>query len=281
MATINDVNQFQSIHSRLSTNGPARIIPAPAPPRENCTDRWPMPLEVREHIVQTALGLTGLVMTPDGKVERLPGPLPPPRIRTSAMRILASLDRISLQQNKVELLERKMNTSKPVEPKWPEGVDREVVRAAVRQAIDEHDAEREAALKTPGSPEAIAWEKKKSDLRRAAEAKKFRQRWPISPEVRGQIIATALCLCGFAVDGDGAITPLERDADTPGPNLRTVLAALRVLVAYDRLSLEERQVDLRIQALKDSQKDRGSGLCPIFAAKLDELIESNFGQPRT
>jgi hypothetical protein len=62
--------------------------------------------------------------------------------------------------------------------------------------------------------------------------------------------------------------------DTPKPRPRIVLAALRVLAAYDRLWIDERRVELRVKPAET----RGPGapdIDPDTAAKVHELIEND------
>src|SRR5947209_4658617 len=55
----------------------------------------------------------------------------------------------------------------------------------------------------------------------------LRDRWPIPPEVRERILNKAIDLC------------------TSNRSARTVLAAMRVIIAFDRNSLEQRKIEAK------------------------------------
>ena len=72
------------------------------------------------------------------------------------------------------------------------------------------------------------------------EAEMMAQRWPISLEMRAQIIKSALALAGLEMTGPDTVRPIAG----PKPPRRIRLAAMRILAGYDRLSIQERKVDL-------------------------------------
>jgi hypothetical protein len=231
---------------------------------EALAQRWPMPLDARAQLIKKALGLCGLEMTGEGQLNSIPGALPPtPRVRLGAMRVMASFDRLSIQQRKLDLLEN---------PSGEEPVGSQVERPPIPPELADKILDIIDAGPPPPEPTVVqpvdSW-KKKADLELARRA--LRQRWPISMAVRGQIIVAALFLCGFAVTTDGQIVPIEPTDDAPPPKPRIVLAALRVLAALDRLSIEERRVELRAKLPKNRRPDRPQ-LHPDVAAKIYELI---------
>jgi hypothetical protein len=233
---------------------------------EALAQRWPMSPEVRSQVIKTALGLCGLEMSGEGQVKPAQGATPPKeRIRLGAMRVMASFDRLSIQQRKLELLEN---------PSGEEPVRKVDDMFEVSPELADKILEIVESAPPPPEPTVVqpvdSW-KKKADLELARRA--LRQRWPISMAVRGQIIVAALSLCGFAVRSDGQVEPIAPIDDTPPPppKPRIVLAALRVLAALDRLSIEERRVELRAKLPKNSRPDRPQ-LHPDVAAKIYELI---------
>ena len=236
---------------------------------EALAQRWPMSLDVRSLVIKTALGLCGLKVTEDGAVKPIEGELPKPRIRLGAMRVLASYDRLSLQQRKADLVENPTD-EEPVRPLIePYDMSPEVATEILKLIPN---APPDAAAPKPTVIEPNGKWRKRADLELARRA--FRQRWQLSMAVRGQIIVSALCLCGFAVKTDGQIEPITPTDDAPPPKHRIVLAALRVLAAYDRLSIEERRIELRVKPSQSNRANRPD-VDPEIAAKIYELIESD------
>jgi hypothetical protein len=72
------------------------------------------------------------------------------------------------------------------------------------------------------------------------QAEMMDQRWPMSLEMRAQIIKMALALAGLEQTGTDTVRPIEG----PKPKPRIRLAAMRILAGYDRLSIQERKIDL-------------------------------------
>jgi hypothetical protein len=242
---------------------------------EALAQRWPMSLNVRGVIIETALNLCGLKVTSEGAVKKIEDvPLPKPRIRLGAMRVIASYDRLSLQQRKADLVENPTD-EEPVHPLVePAEMSPEVATEIL--TLLENAPPAPAPARAPGPKAAVMepngkW-RKRSDLELARRA--FRQRWPLSMAMRGQIIVSALSLCGYAVTCEGQVEPITPSDDVPTPKHRIVLAALRVLAAYDRLSIEERRIELRIKPSKTKRANRPD-IDPDTAAKIYELIESD------
>jgi hypothetical protein len=266
---------------------------------EMLAQRWPMSLDVRSQIIKTALELAGFEMIEPDKYRPIEGPArQKPRIRLAAMRIIASYDRLSIQERKMDLLENP--SGEPADEAdddnyevSPEVAEQALVllnsatfgsryRPPARAAAPAPAPEpvpvpaREQLLREP-----IAWEKRTNMV---LAAKAIRQRWPMSREVRGQIILAALGLCGCTVTPQGQVVPLPATDETldpegksepkPRPKPRTVLAALRVLAAYDRLSLEDRKVELSVRPAEPS-KVFSSPIEPDIAAKIHELYEAD------
>jgi hypothetical protein len=234
---------------------------------EALAQRWPLPADARAQLIKKALGLCGLEMTGEGQVQTIPGKLPPtPRVRLGAMRALASFDRLSIQHRKLDLLEN---------PSGEEPVRSKVEPFPVTPELASKVLEILDSAPPPPVPTVVqpvdSW-KKKADLELAHRA--IRQRWPISMAVRGQIIVAAFVLCGLAVTTEGQIVEIEPTDDTPPPKPRIVLAALRVLAALDRLSIEERRVELRVKPPKNRRPDPPE-MHPETKAKLYELIFKN------
>jgi hypothetical protein len=239
---------------------------------EALAQRWPMSLDVRGLVIKTALSLCGLEVTSDGAVKKIEGvPLPKPRVRLGAMRVLASYDRLSLQQRKADLLAR-LGEEEPVRPVVePRKVSPEVATEALLLLVNAPGAPRFGAPKSGMIQPDGRW-RRKADLDIARRA--FRQRWPISMAIRGQIIVSALSLCGYAVTCEGEVNPIPPSDEVPPTKARIVLAALRVLAAYDRLSIEEQRVELRVKPSKFKRAHRPD-IDPETAAKFHELIESD------
>src|ERR1700730_2322145 len=82
---------------------------------------------------------------------------------------------------------------------------------------------------------------REEQVRRDLEARVLNQRWPISRNLRSSGISVALRLCGLRITDDGQV---QKTAETPEPP-RVQLAALRLLASYDKLSIDQRKLDLR------------------------------------
>ena len=76
-----------------------------APPQAEEDDpRWPITKLIREAILLTALDLCGLKATPEGTFEPSGQKPAKPRIVLGALRVLASLDLLAIQQKRVKYL---------------------------------------------------------------------------------------------------------------------------------------------------------------------------------
>ena len=232
--------------------------------------RWPLSSEVRSALVESALELAGLKSSASGTAVPLEAkPKLTPRIRLAAMRLIASFDRLSIQERKLDLLENPSGEK----PKPPYVETREVsseVATECQSLLAESDAILRAQ-RAAGIP-VIPW-KRTTDRELASEL--LRQRWPISKAIRSQIIVEVLSLCGFAVTPLGKVESTTLTDDMPRPSPRTVLAAMRILAAFDRLSLEERWVELRFKRAESPDDDFYPNVVPEIAVRIHELIEND------
>ena len=231
---------------------------------EAMAQRWPISLQMRSQIIKTALELAGLEMTGPNTVRPIEGAARPKlRIRLAAMRILASYDRLSLQERKVDLLEHPSG-EKPV----PKVEDTREMSAAVAEEclVLLYAAKTRPAPEPP--PPVVAKPKP------VPAPKVIRQRWPIAPAVRGQIITEAFSLCGFAVTPGGQVEPIAPTDEAPQQNPRIVLAALRILASYDRISIEERRVELRFKPAEPEEVFE-SWIDPETEARIHELMDAD------
>jgi hypothetical protein len=188
------------------------------------------------------------------------------------MRVIASYDRLSLQQRKADLVENPTD-EEPVHPLVePAEMSPEVATEILTLLANAPPAPAAAPAAKAAVMQPNGKWRKRSDLELARRA--FRQRWPLSMAMRGQIIVSALSLCGYAVTCEGQVEPIMPGDDVPSPKHRIVLAALRVLAAYDRLSIEERRIELRVKPSKTKRANRPN-VDPETAAKIYELIESD------
>jgi hypothetical protein len=78
--------------------------PITPPEAEEDDPRWPITKLVREAILLTALDLCGLKATPEGTVEPSGRRPARPRIALRAMRVVATLDLLAIQQKRVKYL---------------------------------------------------------------------------------------------------------------------------------------------------------------------------------
>jgi hypothetical protein len=227
---------------------------------EMMDQRWPMSLEMRTQIIKSALELAGLERTGD-TVRPIHGPKPAPRIRLAAMRLLASYDRLSIQERKIDLLEN------------PSGE-----RPAPKDDDPPHEVSDEVAEKcltllnqATFRPQAEPPQPPKPKPKPVIPPRPIRQRWPLSQVIREQLIREAFGLCGFTVTPQGQLEPIPSMEGTPRRGSRIVLAALRILASFDRLSLEERRVELRFVPPQPYE----SGDDPETMAKVHALFEAD------
>jgi hypothetical protein len=227
---------------------------------EMMDQRWPMSLEMRAHLINMALALAGLERTGPDIVQPIKGPKPSPRIRLAAMRIVASFERLSIQERKIDLLENPTG-ERPV-PK--EEDDYEMSPEVAEKCLTLLNQETFRPKQEPPQPP-------KPKPKPVIPPRPIRQRWPISQAIRQQLIREAFALCGFMVTSQGQLEPIPSMGGSPRRGSRIVLAALRILASFDRLSLEERRVELRFQP----PEPVGSGGDPETMAKIHALCEAD------
>src|SRR5947209_4741916 len=144
---------------------------------EALDQRYPIPLHVRALIVEKTLEYAGLQKSNDGDL--MPSAAPrkhSARTRLSAMRLLASFDRLSLQHRKLDLLEYPMG-EKP-EPE-PEPEDEDTSDAADRAA--DEALERFVAYEAAQRAANPAWKPASSSVKKPEPdrvAREIHQRWP-------------------------------------------------------------------------------------------------------
>ena len=237
--------------------------------KELATDLWSMSVNVRTAIVKTALNLCGLELTGAETITPIEGsPKPKPRDRLAAMRILASCDRVSIEHRKNDLLECRLAAASNEEPEEPEMRDLSPeVASECLLLLSEAREKMPASAFPPAPPITFPWRNK----RRRRIARRSSQRWPLCKVVRDQVITSALLLCGLKVTPAGDVEPAE---DAPTPRRRTILAALRVLVEFDRLSVEDRKVELKLKQF-EAPEPKGPQIDPEVLAKVDALIEED------
>ena len=240
------------------------------PDKELATDLWSMSVNVRTAIVKTALNLCGLELTGAETIKPIEGsPKPKPRDRLAAMRILASCDRVSIEHRKNDLLECRRAAASNEEPEEPEmrELSPEVASECLLLLSEAHQKMPASAF-PPAPPITFPWRRKP---RRVRITRRCSQRWPLCKVVRDRVITSALLLCGLKVTPTGEVEPAE---DAPTPRRRTILAALRVLVEFDRLSVEDRKVELKLKQF-EAPEPKGPQIDPEVLAKIHALIEED------
>jgi hypothetical protein len=229
---------------------------------EMMDQRWPMSLEMRAQIIKMALALAGLEQTGTDTVRPIKGPKPKPRIRLAAMRLLASYDRLSIQERKIDLLENPSGERPvPKDDDPPREISGEVAEKCLvllNQATFRPQAEPPQPPKPKPKP--------------VIPPRPIRQRWPLTQAIREQLIREAFALCGFRVTPWGGVEPIVAPEGTPKRSSKIVLAALRILAAFDRLALEERRVELRFQPPEPREV---CSIDPEVAAKIHALFEAD------
>jgi hypothetical protein len=234
--------------------------------------RWAIPLALRGPIIKVALGLCGIETDHEGHVKRTnEDPPPKPREKLAAMRVLATYDKISIDERKLELTEKAagIGCDRPnVEmPKISPDVATECLMLLI-------DAPPRPKPKPAPPPENQA------ELEMAAGL--LNARWPLSVDVRGAIIETAANLCGLAITDEATIELIPVTDETPAPKPRFKLGALRVLARFDRLSLEHRRGRLLAVRLRRKQRPEPvrPDIDPETAAKFMALIEEDLRRQR-
>jgi hypothetical protein len=245
-------------------------------------DRWPITPQSRAQLVKMALHFCGIDVTGEGTIVAMTptdgSPKADRRTMLSAMRVMASFDRLSIEQQKLDLIASKQEARIAALPQpdppplAPELADK--VLKLIEDMTNERNELRAQGLLPPLVPSQEEWTKT-PDL--PLGSKTLQPRWPLTNEARGAIIATALSLCGFALTTDGTLVPDPESNDGELPNPRIVLGALRVLASYDRIAIEQRKIDLRVRAYQ-AEIDAEEATRPpsrydmVIVAAVDKLI---------
>jgi len=201
--------------------------------------RWPMPFELRGHVIGVALELCGLKTTREGTVERTEGKTrPTPREKLAAMRVIAGYDKVSLEERRAELRDNPTGEN-PVKFRYerPE-ISEEIGTQALMFMIAAGEAKRNSPPPPPPPPIDPQEQAMSDVVDRVRDA-----RWPISMEIRYALVTLAAELCGLAISVEGKVERIEPTDEAPGEPPRIKLAALRILMRFDRLSIEHRRVE--------------------------------------
>jgi hypothetical protein len=221
-----------------------------------------MSLNLRDHIVKSALELCGLEMTGPDTVTRSVGkPRPEPRVRLAAMRILATAERQANEEKKLGLLEYQTLCARPDIRAEEERKEEETLPELSHELCMEElelVGEINEVIKASQPPVAMPW---KFQPPRPRVPERLRKRSSLSPAIRNEILKCALAIEGFAVTSKNEIVSIipneptaadggEVEAATdPRVTPRLKLAALRVLAGFRRLGLEERRVEIRFKRI--------------------------------
>ena len=219
-------------------------------------------LNLRDHIVKSALELCGLEMTGPDTVTRSAGkPRPEPRVRLAAMRILATTERQANEERKLGLLEYQTLCARPDIRAEEERKEEEALPELSHELCMEElelVGEINEATKASQPPAFVPW---KFERPRPRVPERLRKRSSLPPAIRNEILKCALAIEGFAVTSkneivsiipneptaaDGADAEVAKD---PRVTPRLKLAALRVLAGFRRLGLEERRVEIRFKRI--------------------------------
>ena len=231
------------------------------------SQRWPVTFGVQGYLVRQALELSGLEYNAEGAVVPIKStkekPLPPPRVRLSAMRILASCDKLVLEQRKLEFQDNPDADAEEALTPWQVlksmPMSPEVAREALvlvappppPPTLDDHPS----ARKPPEPPPAPARDER--DLPPAFVLPQTgRDRWPITQDLRGAVVVSTLGVCGQSISPDGKVSPLLKPDGTPQPKprRRILLSALRLLTRFDGLSLMEQKQNRSIAVAKRKRR---------------------------
>jgi hypothetical protein len=224
--------------------------------------RWPISRGLRSGLITVALRLCGLKISDDGQVTRTGETPEPPRVQLAALRLLASYDKLSIDQRKLDLKQYPPTGVKPIpesqEP--PRQIPPDIATECLMLGIESY--------KPPPKPAPGA--KPEPPPERNLTAELADTRWPICLGVRAALIETAAGLCGLSTAADGTVEEAPVADDSPQAK-RIVVGALRVIARFDRLSLEHRRVELRYRP--PAVDPRRPQLTPKVVARLQELMD--------
>jgi hypothetical protein len=231
------------------------------------TERWSLSPNMRKAVLKVTLEQCGLD-TDGKKLDANPRNLTK-RDRLAGMRILASLDQISLDLQKIQYLA-------VAEPTDAELCDDEFYKTLLTPEIIERAAEFVEDFPSPPEPDRLTPEGAGKRDRDRTE-KLLEERWPISNEVRLAVSASALEIIGFAViDADNDIVEALANDDDPSTN-REIRSALRILVRFERLSVMKIGIEAKIKALRAKHPLPEQLIySPEAVAKINELMHQEF-----
>ena len=228
--------------------------------------RWPISSGLRSELITAALRLCGLKISDDGQVQPTGEAPEPPRVRLAALRVLASYDKLSIDQRKLDLRQYPPTGEKPL----PAECEERRVELSPEVATEIMKIGCEAPLPGkygPGSARRSAVGPEPPPERNL-RAELVDTRWPIPLNVRAALIETAAGLCGLS--STGAVEETETTEDSPQAK-RIMLGALRVFARFDRLSLEHRRVELRYR--QPASERKGPQFDAATWARIEALIE--------
>jgi hypothetical protein len=222
--------------------------------------RWPIPLKLRSYIIGIATRLCGLETTEDGKVQKITSEPPPKsRDKLAAMRVIASYDKLSIDERKADLLENPTGELPRLAPERPH-VSPEVATKGMMMLAD--------APVLPPEPPKAPIEQAEIDLAERI----IDSRWVISMELRQALVVGAAELIGAAVSDDGSIEPIAFTEENPAPKRRVMLASLRILARFDRLSIEHRRVE---RLYERPRRDSRPRIDPEILAAIHDLVQED------
>jgi hypothetical protein len=227
---------------------------------------YPLPPDIRAHLVQATLAICGLEIQEDGQVTAIPPTAgqrkTSVRDKLAAMRILASFERNVLVQQRFDLAmeERGLQEDVPVVDNLPP-ITSEIADKALILIQEETDKKQEAQALQP-EPD---WRQPPTPT----EPEDDEARWPITTPVREAIIRLALSFCGLQATPEGTAEPSGQRPAKP----RIVLGAMRVLARLDLLALQQKRVRYlgATRKLRESRRHQFV-MDPEIARKANALI---------
>jgi hypothetical protein len=240
------------------------------------SERWPMSLDIRNVVVELALELSGLEVNPEGAVTRMvpteEKPRPKPRTRLAAMRIIASCDKLSLEQRKIDLVENPSSedddTIIPGDILNSLKTTSEVIDEVKDLMQNQPKELRKVTMETGRGREPIAIPRKPHS------------RWPITRGMRCAIIEQSLELCGYSITGAGKLARIPVTDETPKPKQRIMLGAMRILTQFDRLSIVELKLKQRVRRYNakrrfQRRKNEVPGMTWEMLGTICEMVEED------
>jgi hypothetical protein len=236
-----------------------------------------MSVDVRGLVVNLALEMTGLAVSAEGAVTPMvptkETPRPKPRERLAAMRILATCDKLALEQRKIDLVD---NPSSEEDDTITPGEVLHSLKMTSKvgdQVMDLILKEAPRPLPPRGSPPGPGREP-------IVIRRKPRDRWPITNAMRCAVIESALGLCGYAIRSDGKLAPIPVTDEAPKPKKRILLGAMRILTRFDRLSIMEQRMKQRSLRFRSkhrfrSRANEAPGVTWEMLGRICEMVEED------